>query len=113
MAGRRTPRDFSTEKGFQTEVLRIARRAGWTCNHTYKAKLRDGTWRTTTTLKGMPDLTLIKPGRLGFLELKKPGEHPSPEQEAVVALLQTVPGVFAHIVWPADWPMLMDLLTGT
>lgn len=103
-------RDLTTEAGFQSEVIRQAKKSGWTVNHTYRAKLHDGTWRTTTTLKGMPDLMLVKPGRLGFLELKRPGADPSPEQVAVVALLQTVPGVFAYIVHPSDWPDIVELL---
>lgn len=104
-------RDLTTEAGFQRAVVDQAHRSGWTTNHTYRAKLADGTWRTTTTLKGMPDLMLVKPGQLGFLELKKPGGEATPEQVAVVALLQTVPGVWAYVVHPSDWPEIVELLT--
>lgn len=104
-------RDFDTEAAFQREIIRIAKRAGWRVNHCYRAKLADGTWRTTTTWVGWPDLELVKPGRHGWLEVKGVGGVADPEQLETIALLQTIPGAFAFIVWPADYDAVVELLT--
>lgn len=99
------------ESEFAKRVKAIAKRAGWLENHTYKARI-GGVWRTTTTAVGWPDHVFAKRGRLLVLELKAPGGKPSDEQLEWIALLDSVPGCTARVVWPADWPWIMDQLTG-
>lgn len=100
------------ETAFQQRVVDFARTAGWKVNHTYRGKVGKGAWRTNTTSKGFPDLQLLKPGRLVVLELKMPGNEPTPEQKEWIAWFQTVEGCEAYVVWPADWDEIVDLLTG-
>lgn len=107
------PPAMPTEAEFQAAIVQAARRRGWVVNHTYRAKLADGTWRTTTTVRGWPDLTLIHPdqGRIVFLEVKKHRGDRDPDQLRTIALLQRVGGnVEAYFVEPTDWADVLDLL---
>lgn len=102
-----------TEAEFQRWVVDQAKAAGWTVNHTYRARTgKGGAWRTTATSVGFPDLTLLRAstGQLVFLELKAPGGRSTPEQRAWVAGLQQVEGVEAYIVSPADAHEVLALL---
>lgn len=103
------------EAAFQAKVVELAKAAGWMVNHTYRARAgRSGSgWRTTTTAPGFPDLLLLRHGRQVVLELKMPGNHASDEQNRWVSLFQSVPGVEAYVVWPADWDEIVALLTDT
>ena len=64
------------ETDLKTEVQRIARYYGW--------KIYSATWgqvgRVQRGAKGYPDLTLARRGVTIWLELKKEGEKPTPEQ---------------------------------
>lgn len=107
-----------TEKELQQRVTKLAKEFGWLVNHIYRAKLEDGTWRTTTTLVGFPDLELIHPawGRVMWLELKGPTGRSSPEQTKVIGAMQAVAAnargvAHAYVVKPADWPNVMRLIT--
>lgn len=112
IAGIRLPAGYErwAEREFQSWITRSARKVGWTVSHTYRAQLKDGTWRTTTTLPGWPDLTLIRPGALMFFEVKGPTGSASPEQIDTLALLASVPGVIAAVVRPSEAPAVAKLL---
>ena len=56
---------------------------------------------------GFPDLTLVRDGRLVFLELKTEKGKATAEQESWVAALALVPGVHAEIVYPRDLDRLL------
>ncbi len=60
---------------------------------------------------GFPDLTLAKPGRLIFVEVKGPRGRVSHAQQEWIDLLATVPGVAAMIVFPDDWEAMERVLT--
>lgn len=106
-----------TEKELQQRITKLAKDFGWLTNHTYRAKLDDGSWRTTTTAVGWPDLVLVHPqwGRLLVLEVKGPTGRPSPQQLEWIAAFQSVaswsPQVHSFVVGPADWPNVMRLIT--
>lgn len=107
-----------SERELQQRIQKVGKEWGWLVNHTYRARLEDGTWRTTTTLKGFPDLELIHPawGRVMWLEVKGPNGRSSPDQRRVMAALQAVmqnSGGMAHayVVKPAEWPLVSRLLT--
>ncbi len=102
-----------SEADFQRQVVELARRLGWMTCHTYRTRTAKGAWRTSTTAVGYPDLTLLHPGkrRLVFLELKTDKGKPTAEQLAWIVGLQSVPGVEAYIVHPAEWDDVVDVLT--
>lgn len=110
MARRAKVKRFRTEDEFRQEVTRYAKRCGYRVNFTYRSRTRDGSWRTNATAPGFPDLTIIKPGRLIVLELKMPGNEATPDQQWWIASFQAC-GVDAFVVWPADWDLIVDLLT--
>ena len=74
------------EQSFQEAVLEVAKLAGWRSLHIRPAGRADGSWRTPIggDGKGWPDLTLVRPPRLLFVELKsesgtlRPGSLISP-----------------------------------
>lgn len=54
---------------------------------------------------GLPDrIILMKPGRIWFVEMKKPGKKPTPRQRHVHGLLQKL----GFIVWVVDSEILLD-----
>lgn len=108
----------TSEKELQKRITDLARKFGWMVNHTYRARLEDGTWRTTTTATGWPDLLLVHPGwgRVLVLELKGPKGKVEPDQARWVSAFQQVarnaPGVVhSFVVYPADLPKVSRLIT--
>lgn len=89
------------EKEFQSEVLKLARMAGWT--------LRYHTHDSRRSQKGFPDLVLIRIPEILYLELKRVGEKPTPEQEEWVHALHAC-GQEVRVVTPEDWPWLAQRL---
>jgi hypothetical protein len=98
-----------TERAFQELVVDVAKFNGWTVHH--QQPLRTATGRHITAGKaGFPDLTLLRPPQLVFLELKRVGGVASAKQKRWVAGLQGVPGVEAFIVTPFDLAKVFLLL---
>lgn len=92
-----------SEAQFQQMVVDRARALGWKVMHVYRARGRQGTWLTNTSSKGYPDLTLVRRGRLMFVELKAERGEMSPEQVEWLTDLQTVGGtVEAYVVRPSQ-----------
>ncbi len=100
-----------TEAEFQKQVVELAKRHGWMVSHVYRTRTAKGAWRTSTTAVGFPDLVLLRPGQLVFLELKAEGGKASPEQLVWIKTLQSVLGVEAYVVRPSEWDDLVALLT--
>jgi hypothetical protein len=91
------------EAELQQAVIETARVFGYRVAHFRPARTNRG-WRTAMTGDpGWPDLTLCRPGRLVFLELKAKGRRPTPEQEGWLGVLSSVPGVEARVVTESDW----------
>ena len=67
-AGRATP----PEKTITSNVMAMAKRLGWWAMKTHG---------TTYSLRGIPDVLVIKNGRSAWMEVKRPGEHPTKVQE--------------------------------
>jgi hypothetical protein len=80
MSGR-LPQGPTSEKGWQSTVLDIAKLGGWRTYHTFDSR------RSTA---GYPDLTLTRPPELIFAELKAEKGRTAPEQEAWLEDLQVV-----------------------
>lgn len=84
--------------------MELARLLGWRRAHFRPAQLRSGKWATHMSGEtGWPDLVLARPGRLVIAELKRSGKDPTPEQEAWLDVLRTVPGVTVAVWRPEDW----------
>ena len=92
--------DLQTEKQFQAAVRQYAAALGW---HVYCV------WNSRHSPKGWPDLTLIRPPRLVFAELKSARGKPTPEQSFTLDLLQAA-GAEAYLWRPADWPEIEAVL---
>ncbi len=81
-----------TEKQLQAAIVKTARLLGWRCYHTYDSRRSE---------PGYPDLTMVKDGRLLFVELKAvTGKVSDAQLEWLDAL-----GLAAEsYVWrPAQW----------
>ncbi len=59
-----------SEREFQTQVLTLARLSGWKTYHTHEAR---------RSASGFPDLVLVRPPRLLFVELKSQEGRVRPE----------------------------------
>ena len=76
---------------------------GWLCHHlnvgTYK--LADGTYINTGLPKGWPDLQIIKPGEVFFVETKIRPRKPSKEQLEFIELLTSM-GINVYVVYTIE-----------
>lgn len=105
-----------TEKDWQSWVVELAQLMGWRIAHFRPADTGKG-WRTPMLgSPGWPDLTLVRPPRLLFAELKvNPATQikgrPSPEQELWLAELRQVPGAEVYVWRPPDKDQVIETLT--
>ena len=93
-----------SEAELQRVVVELAEIRGWTVNHvrrTIGGRHGKG-WVTGTTLKGWPDLVLIRPPRIVFVELKSDKGRLEPEQDHVLGLLRLC-HLEVHVFRPSDW----------
>jgi hypothetical protein len=107
------PTTDMTEAHYQAWIIEKATAAGWVLQfHVLRSQVKAGRWVTNTSHPGVPDVWLLRPstGQLVVLEVKKHGGQPTPDQLAWVAGLQSVPGVEAYVVGPADAADVLDLL---
>ena len=106
---------LADEQGFQTAVLEVAKLAGWRSLHIRPARRADGSWRTPIggDGKGWPDLTLVRPPRLIFVELKSESGTLRPQQSDWLDVLRLLPMCETYVWRPSDWDMLVEVLTGT
>jgi VRR-NUC domain len=105
---------LADEQSFQSVVVEVARLAGWRCAHFRAALTKDG-WRTAVTADGAgwPDLVLVRPPRIAFVELKSAGGKLSPRQTEWLDVLRLLPQVETYLWRPSDWDELVVVLTGT
>lgn len=102
-----------TEKTWTKQVVELGKTFGWTIHHTLTAWGKSGKPITLQGDKGMPDLLMIKPPRVVFIELKRQGvNRMTPEQEAWMELLKACPGVEAYIFRPGDVDKVAGVLSG-
>lgn len=66
------------EKTIVARVMAEARRRGW-----FAVKMHGSAY----TMKGLPDVLLIKDGRTAWMEVKQPDKHPTRIQEHVMRQL--------------------------
>jgi hypothetical protein len=91
----------ATEREWQSFVIDFARMHGWWVYHPLRSKGSEAGW---------PDLTLIRPPRTVFAELKREGGQLSPAQRLVLQMLEA-----CHhevYVWrPSDRDLVIKKLT--
>jgi len=82
-----------SEADFQQAVVEKASLYGWWW------------WHDTDSRKnrrGLPDLILVRPPRVLFVELKREGQKPTPEQQGVLDMLARCPGIEVDWWQPSD-----------
>lgn len=90
-----------SEKEYLAQILEAAQTLGWITYHTYSSE------RST---HGFPDLVLVRPPRVLFVELKSAKGSLSRAQAIWAMDLRECPGV-EHYVWrPGDWESVTDVL---
>lgn len=108
------PPESIPERQFTALVVATAQALGWRVYHPRPALDRSGRWCTPVTGDGVgyPDLTLVRDGKLLFLELKAATGKLADDQRRELAELGRVPGVTACVLRPGDWAALVRLLRG-
>jgi hypothetical protein len=90
-----------SEAQWQRYVLDIAKRGKWRAYHTYDSR---------RSHKGYPDLTLCRPPRLVYVELKTQKGRLRPEQEEWGEALKQCPGVEYYLWRPSHEPEVREVL---
>jgi hypothetical protein len=83
-----------SEAAFQQQITNLAAYYGW--------RLQYHTHDSRGSQRGFPDLVLVRPPEVLFLELKTQAGRVRPEQQQWIAAL-TACGLEAHIVRPDDF----------
>jgi hypothetical protein len=102
----RTPRTdpasgLVTEATWQAQVVDLAELFGWFVYHNPDSRRSNA---------GFPDLVLIRPPRVLFIELKRETGRLSPTQREVIDALEACPGVEVHVARPSDWERVCSWL---
>lgn len=99
-----------SEKQWQRQVIEYARLRGWRLYHHRPALNQSGRWSTALTGDaGLPDLILVRGGRLVFAELKTDSGRVSQEQEQWLAAL-TACSCEVYLWRPRDWQEVVEVL---
>lgn len=97
-----------TEAEFQTRVIDYAILLGWRVAHIRPARTAKG-WRTPYIgHTGLPDLILVKHGRVLLAELKSETGKPTLDQQAWI----TAAGRNGYLWRPRDWSSVQNVLGG-
>ena len=91
-----------TEAQWQNTVVEAAKLFGWWVFHDHDSRRNQA---------GFPDLVLIRPPRVMFLELKRETGKVSKAQKGVLDMLDECPGVEADVARPSNWPALVEWLS--
>ena len=91
-----------TEAQWQQTVVDAAELFGWWVFHDHDSRRNQA---------GFPDLCLIRPPRVLFLELKRQTGKVTRAQEEVLGMLAACPGVEERVARPSDWPSLVEWLS--
>lgn len=93
--------EATSEKDFQLAVRQYARLRHW---------LHYCTFDSRRSVAGFPDLVLLRPPRLVFVELKSEHGRLTDAQENWLDYLRGVPGVEAFCWRPHDWDAIEECL---
>lgn len=95
--------DYMTHEEFRIQICDLAHHLGYKVHWI---------WKSYHSPKGMLDLTLCKPPRLIFAELKVKKDKPTPDQIIWHDLLVKCYGVEAYFWRPEDFLNIKDTLEG-
>lgn len=102
-----------TEKVWTQQVVDMGRTFGWKIHHSLVGFGFSGKPITLQGHKGLPDLLMVKPPRVVFMELKRQAVRElTPEQEEWIALLKKCPSVEVYIFRPGDVVQVAGVLSG-
>jgi hypothetical protein len=90
-----------TEKDFQRQVLDLCKLYRWRAYHPMLSKWSE---------KGYPDLTLVRPPRVIYAELKRDSGKLTPAQDEWAELLLACPGVEYYVWRPSDFDAIAKTL---
>ena len=91
-----------TEKDFQETVTSRAEDLGWWWYHVADSR---------RSRPGFPDLVLVKPPKVIFLEVKREKGRLTVAQADVLAMLSDCSEVQAAVVRPTDWGQVVEWLS--
>lgn len=85
-------------------VVEAARALGWLVHHDRPARDRRGKWATAIQGDaGFPDLVLVRPPRVLFVELKAERGTLTVAQQGWLEAVSGCPGVECYVWRPRDW----------
>lgn len=91
----RVARLRQSEKAWQAQVVTLAHLRGWEVYHTFDAR---------RSAAGFPDLVLVRPPTVWFVEVKTDTGRVSPVQQSWLDVLALCDGVSVGVWRPAMWP---------
>lgn len=94
-------RNKISETSFQRQVVELAERCSWWVWHDNDSRRNKA---------GLPDLIMIRPPRVVFVELKAQKGRFRPAQKMVLELLSRCPGVEVYSWRPSDWDTLKPVV---
>ena len=95
---------LTSERALSQHVFDLARTLGWMA-------ARYPTWHRTSTTAGFPDLVLVRPPRLLFVELKSERGELTAAQQDWWRAIAGVPGVEYYCWRPRDRDRWLEVLT--
>ncbi len=90
-----------SEKDFLSQLKDLAKIYHWRLYHPFLSKWSE---------RGYPDITLVRPPRIIFAELKREKGVLSPSQEEWAELLRACPGVEYYQWKPSNWDDILVLM---
>jgi Holliday junction resolvase len=106
------PARVNSEQAFLRRIVRLARQAGWRVFHPAPARFGKA-WRTPYAGdRGFPDLVLVRPPKVLFIELKAQRGKPTPEQQEWLTALGACSEVHACIWREGDSEVIGKILSG-
>ena len=90
-----------SEREFMRQVVEVAALFGWTVYHPQLSKWSE---------RGYPDLTLVRPPRIVFIECKTEKGKTTIHQDRWLRLLGDCPGVEVMLARPSDFERIAELL---
>jgi Holliday junction resolvase len=98
------------EQAFLRRIVRLARQAGWRVFHPAPARFGKA-WRTPYAGdRGFPDLVLVRPPKVLFIELKAHGRKPTPEQQEWLTALAQCSEVHTAVWRESEWGFIEKIL---
>jgi hypothetical protein len=103
--------ELQTERDFQDAVAEMAQHLGWKVAHFRPARARAG-YRTPVKYDaaGYPDLTMCRPPRVIFVEMKSQRGRIAPRQQEWLAALSQCSGIESYVWRPTEWHNITRIL---